>query len=154
MTDDFIDSMFADLDDFYPGSKRKRKEAPKKEEVTSIAWDLNPTKRTLPNGKDVEMFTIGALANALNRPIITLRKWIKEGHLPSSPYRLPTTKNRYGGDHQGKRLYSRAMVEAAIELFAHAGVLTTKRIDWSKHKGLSNDLLSTWNKIRENETTI
>ena len=45
MTDDFIDNMFADLDDFYPGSKRKRKEAPKKEEVTSIAWDLNPTKR-------------------------------------------------------------------------------------------------------------
>ena len=87
MTEDFIDKAFADLDEYYPGSKKKRKAVVKKEPevVVSPNWDSRPTKRTLPNGTDVDMFTIGALAAALGRPIITIRSWIKEGYLPSAP---------------------------------------------------------------------
>ena len=154
MVDDFIENSFADLDTFYPGSKRKRKE--KVEKVSSVVldsnWDSKPYKKTLPNGRDLEMFTIGALAAALGRPVITIRAWLKEGYLPASPYRLPTKKNIKGEDHHGRRLYSRAMVEKVLELFASAGLLEVKRIEWSLHRQLSNEIAEAWSQIRANET--
>ena len=154
MSEDFIDKSFADLDEYYPGSKRKRKpivaKSPKAEE--SYTWDAKPYKKTLPNGRDLEMFTIGALATALGRPVITIRAWIKEGYLPASPYRLPTTKNVKGEDHAGRRLYSRAMVEKLIELFTSAGLLDVKRIEWSLHQGLPQKIADAWNQIRAEET--
>lgn len=153
MTEDFIDATFADLDEFYPGSKRKRKPVVKKEPkaVANPNWDAKPRTITMPNGNDMEVFTIGALADALNRPIITVRTWIKDGHIPSAPYRLPSKKNRNGEDHAGKRLYSRAMIEAAVELFSKFDVLDLRRIDWSEYDDLSNELAVRWNEIRMQE---
>jgi len=152
MTDDFIESTFGDL--YYPGSKRKRKPEVIKEPEIKISpnWDTNPKIRTLPNGIDVEMFGIGSLAMALGRPIITIRTWIKEGYLPSAPYRLPATKNKHGENRLGNRLYSRAMIEETIELFSKDGILEIKRIDWSLHRQLSNEIAEAWNKIRAQET--
>jgi hypothetical protein len=154
MTEDFIESMFSDVDQYYPGSKRKRKEKvePKREIEPKDLWDKHPRVITLPNGKGIEMFTIGALAEALGRPIITIRSWIKEGHLPASPYRLPASKNANGELRQGNRLYSRTMVEKAIEMFEKAGLLYVKRIDWPAHKQLSAELAEAWSNIRADET--
>lgn len=152
MSNDYIENSFAELDNYYPGSKRKRREPPKPEVQPEVDWDSKSYKKTLPNGKDVEMFTIGALASALGRPLITVRAWIKEGYLPASPYRLPTKKNVKGEDHLGRRLYSRPMIEAAVELFGKAGLLHTKRIEWSLHRQLSIDIAEAWSKIRAEET--
>ena len=154
MTEDFIESMFSDVDPYYPGSKRKRKDKvePKREVEPETSWDKNPRLTTLPNGKDVEMFTIGALAEALGRPIITIRSWIKEGYLPASPYRLPAKKTASGELHQGNRLYSRAMVDKVLELFGKAGLLYVKRIDWPTHRQLSNEIAEAWGQIRADET--
>lgn len=149
---DYIENSFADLDNFYPGSKRKRREPPKPEVKPEADWDTKSYTKTLPNGKDVEMFTIGALASALGRPLITVRAWIKEGYLPASPYRLPTKKNVNGEDHMGRRLYSRPMIESAVELFDKAGLLYKKRIDWSLHQRLSQDIAEAWSNIRAKET--
>lgn len=154
MSSDFIEESFAGLDDYYPGSKRKRKPLVQKEpEVTpDLNWDARPFKKTLPNGKDIEMFTIGALASAVGRPVITIRTWIKEGHIPPSPYRLPDTVDKYGKSRAGRRMWSRAMIESLIELFGKSGLLTVKRIDWSLHRQLSSEIAETWTKIRANET--
>lgn len=152
MNEDYIENSFADLDPFYPGSKRKRREPPKPEVIPDLNWDAKPYKKTLPNGNDIEMFTIGALANALGRPLITVRAWIKEGYLPASPYRLPTKKNVNGEDHLGRRLYSRPMIESAVELFGKYGLLHTKRIEWSNYQQLSVDIAEAWNQIRAKET--
>jgi hypothetical protein len=151
---DEIDRLFEELDTYYPGSKRKRKEKVVKESETDpdAAWDVKPIKKKLPNGNEVELFSIGALANALGRPVITIRTWIKEGYLPASPYRLPAKKNKNGEDHQGRRLYSRAMVEKTVSLFHSAGLLHTKRVEWSVHRQLSNEIAEAWNQIRADET--
>jgi hypothetical protein len=153
MTDDLIDSTFADLDSYYPGSKRKRKPvtAKKPEIETDTNWDSRPVKKTLPNGRDLEMFTIGALAAAVGRPIVSIRAWIKEGYLPASPYRLPTKKDVNGKDHAGRRLYSRAMVEKLVEILDKAGLLQTKRIEWPLHRQVSLDIAEAWSQIRANE---
>lgn len=149
---DEIDRLFEELDTYYPGSKRKRKEKVIKEADPEAAWDSKPIKKKLPNGNEVELFTIGAMANALGRPVITIRTWIKEGYLPASPYRLPAKKNKNGEDHQGRRLYSRAMVEKTVSLFHLAGLLHTKRVEWSVHRQLSNEIAEAWNQIRADET--
>ena len=154
MTDDLIDSMFSDVDQYYPGSKRKRKPvvAKKPEVELDLNWDAKPIKKTLPNGRDLEMFTIGAIAAALGRPVITMRAWIKEGYLPAAPYRLPSTKNVNGKEHQGRRLYSRAMVERVVEILRTAGLLEVKRIEWSLHRQVSIDIAEAWTQIRADET--
>ena len=46
---DKIDAMFSDLDVYYPGSKRKRKE-PIEQPVLDTSWENDYTERTLPNG--------------------------------------------------------------------------------------------------------
>ena len=156
MSDDLIESTFSDLDEFYPGSKRKRKVTePKKREIEPLqGWDSKPYVKTLPNGRDVEMFTIGALAQALGRPVITIRTWIKEGYLPASPYRLPVKKNVRGEDQMGRRLYSRSMIETVIEYFGKAGLLHIKRIEWTEHRKLTNEIAEAWDKIRATETKL
>lgn len=146
--------MFSDVDQYYPGSKRKRKPvvAKKPEVELDLNWDAKPIKKTLPNGRDLEMFTIGAIAAALGRPVITMRAWIKEGYLPAAPYRLPSTKNVNGKEHQGRRLYSRAMVERVVEILRTAGLLEVKRIEWSLHRQVSIDIAEAWTQIRADET--
>jgi len=155
MTDDYIENAFADLDVFYPGSKRKRRESatPKTvEHVQTQGWDAKPQVKTLPNGRDVELFTVGALAQALGRPFVSIRVWNEKGYLPKAPYRLPTKKNVHGEDHKGRRLYSRAMIETAVDLFTKAGLLNVKRIDWSAHRNLSIEIAEAWSQILAIET--
>jgi len=69
---DFIDDMFGELDVYYPGSKRKRKE-PVEKPVLDTSWEKDSFEKTLPNGRQLEFYTIGSLAKALNRTIPTLR---------------------------------------------------------------------------------
>ena len=154
MTDDLIAATFADLDAYYPNSRIKRKVIePKPPEISpNPTWDSRPYKKILPNGKAVEMFTIGAVAAAMGRPVITIRVWENEGYLPASPYRLPAKKNAKGEDQKGRRLYSRSMVEKLIELFDSAGLLHVKRVEWSLHRQLSIEIAEAWSKIRADET--
>lgn len=154
MSDDFIENSFADLDAYYPGSKRKRKAPVQKEPEVQIDknWDAKPYSKTLPNGTDIDMFTIGALAAAVGRPVITIRTWIKEGYLPASPYRLPDTVDKYGKTNFGRRMWSRAMIESLIEKLDRAGLLYVKRIEWPDHRNLSKEIAEAWTQIRANET--
>lgn len=151
---DLIDSTFSDLDDFYPGSKRKRKQKVQKEPEVKpdLTWDAHPFKKPLPNGKELEMFTIGALAMAVGRPVASIRVWIKEGYIPQSPYRLPTKPDRNGKAMAGRRLWSRAMIQSLVEMLDKAGLLHVRRIEWPLHSQLTIEIAEAWNKIRADET--
>jgi len=153
MTEDFIEQALSTLDEYYPGSKRKRKEKPVVKEVeVPVGWDSRPYTKTMPNGKDIEMFTLGALAHALGRPLITLRVWMKEGYLPRAPYRLPDTVGKDGVARKGRRLYSRRMIEAAVEIFNSNGLFGVSRVEWSLFRHVPEELDEAWNKIRAEET--
>ena len=45
------------------------------------------------------------------------------------------------------------MIEAAVEVFGKAGLLTKGRVDWSTHRHLTREIDEAWSKIRANETT-
>jgi hypothetical protein len=148
--EDFIDEMFSAVDSYYPGSKRKRRETETKTQVDIVekTWDARPYVKTLPSGEDVEFFTLGALADALGRPIVTLRDWMKKGHIPNAPYRLPAKEDKHGDVRKGRRLYSRDMIEATVEIFDKAGLLHLTKIEWSNHRQVSQDIAEAWDKLR------
>lgn len=65
------------------------------------------------NGEDIEMFTIGEAARALNRTASTLRMWEHQGWIPTTNYRTsaprkPQLPNKIP---KGRRLYTRKQVE-------------------------------------------
>jgi len=147
---DEVDKLFESLDDYYPGSKRKRRapdpKAKPRKVSTPEAWDSEPQVKTLPNGKVLELFSAGSLGLALNRPLVTLRLWERKGYIPRAPYRLKSMIVN-GVKKPGWRMYSRAIVEATIESFQSRGLLEAPRVDWNRHHDLSIELMEKWTKI-------
>jgi hypothetical protein len=146
---------FAEEFENYPGSKKKRRpvnaEVAKRRATSEATWDAHPIEKTLPNGRTVEMFTAGSLATALGRPLVTVRLWERKGYIPIAPYRMRDVIVR-GEKKPGKRLYSRALIEAAIEAFSSRGLLMKRRIDWAEHRDLSIALVEKWTYIHLQET--
>lgn len=153
---DEVDKLFSDLDEYYPGSKRKRREPnpnaiPAKQ--LSTAWDSEPQLKTLPNGKSIELFSAGALSLALNRPLVTLRLWERKGYIPRAPYRLKSVVVD-GVKKPGWRMYSRAIIETTIESFQSRELLGAPRVDWNRYPDLSIELMEKWSKIHSQETAV
>ena len=151
MTKDLVDDIFSGADAFYPGSKRKRRVLTERPKVEKKPWDNRPIKKTLPNGTDVNMYTIGALATALERPIITIRSWIAEGYIPAAPYRLPDKVDKTGNKRKGRRLYTGPMIESAVGIFSKHGLITSKRVEWSTNRHIFNEIDEAWKLIRAQE---
>lgn len=152
-----IAALFEGLDEFYPGSKTKRRGPETSPAKTSRSgngpekWDDRPYVKYI-NGRERETFTLGALAAALDRPIVTVRLWTKKGYIPQAPYRLPTQTLENGRTQQGRRLYTRAMIEATVKAFHDHGVLNKLRVEWSEHRALSIELFETWTRIYNEES--
>ena len=150
---DEIEKAFADLE-YIPGSKKKRKESDKKvsrrKPDESNGWDESPIVKTL-GGQETEVFTIGALAHALEKSIVSVRLWERKGYIPRAPYRL-RSKTLKGQKTGGNRVYTRALIESAIEEFSKRGLLGTARVEWSMHEDLTEALVSRWKEITEIES--
>ena len=154
MSLDPVDRLFAELDDYYPGSKKKRRslnpQDKKKKVKEEGSWDSNPQVKTLPNKNVVELFSAGDFSRALGRPLVTVRLWERKGYIPRAPYRLKSPVVD-GVKKPGWRMYSRAMVEATLEAFKARGLMELPRIDWNRHTSLSIELMETWKKIHDQE---
>ncbi len=147
---DLVAEMFGDREEFYPGSKRKRRPEPEPQEISGEMWRENYTVKKI-GGQDRRFFPIGALADALHVSVETIRHWVKKGYIPNAPYRLPTSIV-HGQKHQGRRLYTEPMIDAAVKTFASRGLLDAQRIEWKKHHDLTIELHETWNRIHREET--
>jgi len=150
---DPIDEMFGKLDQYYPGSKRKVKnlDKPKKAVKETETWESKVQVKKLPNGNTVELFPAGSLSIALGRPLVTLRLWERKGYIPRAPYRLKAMTIN-GKKVPGWRMYSRDMIESAIQSFRSRDLLQAPRIDWNRHTDLSIELIDSWTKIHQKET--
>jgi hypothetical protein len=73
----------------------------------------------LVNGQPQELYPLGAVARALNRQPVTVRKWESEGVIPRSPFILPSR------DPRGqRRLYSKEHIMALRRAADEEGLLT------------------------------
>lgn len=132
-----------------PGSRHARREdTPDAQKKRARAfgetngWDEDPTIRTL-NGIETELFTVGALAKALEKSIVTIRLWEKNGYIPIAPYRL-RSKELNGQKVQGNRVYTRALIEIAVEEFEKRGLIGSARVEWKQLSDLTDVLVYRW----------
>lgn len=158
MNEEDFAAAIAELDEFIPGSKQRRTQAPARPAAdiyNAVNWDNRVYVKQV-GGKSVELFAIGALAAALNRPLVTVRLWTRQGRLPQAIYRLPTRQVPvYGPDgkvishkeQKGRRLYTRAQIEAVIRIAAEHSILHTKRIDWDQHKDFGLQVADAWQRL-------
>lgn len=150
---DEIDKAFADLE-YIPGSKKKRRDpdpkVSRRKAGESNGWDENPIIKTL-GGVETEVFSISALAHALEKTIVTIRLWERKGYIPRAPYRL-RSKTLKGAKTGGNRVYTRALIEATIEEFSRRGLLGTARVEWNQHEDLTDVLVKRWKEITSTES--
>lgn len=146
-TDDILKA-FEGLDRA-PGSKQKRREPTSLSEKRrnkilgeSNGWDANPIIKVV-QGVETELFTISALAEALEKKVVTIRLWEKNGYIPGAPYRL-RSKSLNGEKVNGNRVYKRELIEIAIEEFQRRGLLGSARVEWNKHRDLTEAIVRRW----------
>jgi hypothetical protein len=132
-----------------PGSKKERRKPSELSEKRrkqasgeSNGWDANPIIKNL-KGVETEVFTIKALADALEKQVVTIRLWEKKGYIPIAPYRL-RSKSLNGKKVNGNRVYTRELIEIAIEEFAKRNLLGTARVEWKKLHDLTEVLVQRW----------
>jgi len=151
--DDDILKAFAGLDN-KPGSKQKRRDpnpqVESRRKSVADGWDAKPIIKVW-GGVEMEVFTIGSLALALQKEIVTIRLWERKGYIPRAPYRL-RSKTLKGQKTGGNRVYTRALIEAAIEEFSKRGLLGAARIEWGQHEDLTDALVKRWRDITEAES--
>ena len=138
-----------------PGSKQTRREvtevaSKRKSKILgeSNGWDSNPIIKIV-KGVETELFTISALAQALEKQVVTIRLWEKKGYLPGAPYRL-RSKSLNGKKVNGNRVYTRPLIEIAVQEFSRRGLLGSARIEWSKNQSLTDDIVKRWKQQTEN----
>jgi hypothetical protein len=150
---DEIEKAFADLE-YIPGSKQKRRDldpkVSRRKSGESNGWDANPIIKTL-GGVETEVFTIGALAQALEKSIVSVRLWERKGYIPRAPYRL-RSKTLKGQKTGGNRVYTRALIETTLEEFSKRGLLGTARVEWNQHEDLTEALVKRWRDITSTES--
>ena len=138
-----IDEVFGDL---YPGSKRRRRQpVARPAQEYEPAWDASPTIK-IYQGEETEFFNLGHLAAALGKKPVSVRLWERKGYLPAAPFRLPGYVNNQGKEVPGRRLYSRELIDIAVEEFRERGLLHKRRVDWNKHPDLPIAIAERWKK--------
>lgn len=142
-----IDLIFDDL--YYPGSKQKRRPAPEPTDGEA-GWDATPIIK-VHNGIETEFFLPGALAKALGKSTVTIRTWERRGYIPRAPYRLPGYTDARGNKKPGKRVYTRPLIDIAVEEFAARNLLGAARVEWKLHDDLTIALVERWNTALEKE---
>jgi hypothetical protein len=126
---------------YYPGSRvplPSGKETKPTKEVTPQTWDSRPVWKVISSVK-TEFFTIGAVCAALGRPPVTIRLWVKHGHIPDATFRLPDKSGI-----RGRRLYTRKQVEAIIQTAEDHGILGSTRVNWTQHQTFAADVRKAW----------
>lgn len=146
----FIDESFGDHkkespseEDFYPGSRRKRRE--KKADVEFIPDDWHDDYvLKMVRGTETPLFPVGALATALGVSVPSVRRWSSQGRIPMAPYRLESNMIINGKKVAGRRYYTKAMIDAVVEVFAANGVLGSKRIEWDEYPDIPIEIHDKW----------
>lgn len=104
----------AEQPDTYPGSKQKRRAVAGPKDT----WAKLPHVELTLRGVLTRFYTVGVLADALERKPPAVRKWERLGYIPETPYRSPgRTKNGQ------RRLYTRAQIEGLVELAREEGLV-------------------------------
>lgn len=100
----------------FPGKTPPRNRGNNAQAVHS--WlDTLPFQEYLVGGVPKRFYTIGALAQALNRKPVTIRSWESKGWIPPASFRTPPPKSSQLPERpsKGRRLYSESQIVFLVE---------------------------------------
>jgi hypothetical protein len=145
---DLFDEVFGNADssaveEFYPGSRRKRRDELPVVEFVANPWRENYTVKMI-NGVETRTYTIGALAEALGVSVPTLRLWARDGRIPDAPYRLASKMVVHGKDVAGRRLYTEELIDIVVKIFEAHGLLGKRRIIWDDYETVPQQIAREW----------
>lgn len=145
---DYIDELFGDKpkapeEDFYPGSRRKRREKKETVEFVPDDWENNYVSKTV-RGTELRLYPVGALATALGVSVPSVRRWSDQGHIPLAPYRLASNMVINNQKVAGRRYYTKGMIDAVVEVFATHKVLGSQRIAWDEYPDIPIEIHDKW----------
>jgi len=111
--------MTSHFPEFFPGSRHPIPRNTVKatpQGLQESTWDAKPLRYKV-GGVEKEFFTIGQLAEALNRKAVSIRRWEKEGIIPKPSFNKPSN------DPRGRRrLYTREQVEGVVQIAKDEGI--------------------------------
>lgn len=117
--------LFGDLPDF-PGSRVPKNRPGTKKVYNELDDRYNGAvaKTYIINGEKKTFFTVGGLAQALNRKSVTIRMWENRGWIPKPRFRTPTPRGVQFGEKspKGRRLYSLEQVDFLIDAVNQFGL--------------------------------
>lgn len=87
-------------------------------------------------GKQVDMYTIGEIADSLGVTSFNVRKWEREGIIPKAKYKIPTEK-RIG---KGYRVYTKPQVDLIVNTINEYGYSQGVNISHHTIKQMSKEI--------------
>jgi hypothetical protein len=86
------------------------------------AWKADPRlhQEFSYNGEMWKLYTIGALALALGKRPVTIRKWIRQGIIPEAGLKTQSLQGTIGD--AGRRLFTEEQIEAMVRIAKDCGV--------------------------------
>ena len=87
----------------------------------------------------------------MDKSLVTVRLWERKGYIPRAPYRL-RSKTVKGQKTGGNRVYTRALIESAVDEFSRRGLLGSARVEWNQHDDLTDALIKRWTTITQSES--
>lgn len=134
VTDDKLDAVFG-----VQQIAAWREPTPAPPDPQERRWDKRPWFTTV-RGVEREFFWIGALAAAVDRRTVTIRKWETERIIPKPRWRTrPPATALPNKTAQGRRLYTRSQIEGVIAAARAARVYDPRNVsnaDWAEFKRL------------------
>lgn len=114
--------IFESSTEYYPGSKIPIVRSPEPEDLTAPTWDIKANRREVSlKGVKYTLYSIGALAAALNRTPQTIRVWENKRIIPAAT--ITKKSNADKSEHGNRRLYSRKQIEGLIKIAEEEDVL-------------------------------
>ena len=135
----------SDLARFIPGTSIMRPAALPPEDDD---WRNDPFLRrvcrvpTDTGTETVTLYTIGALARALDKSPVTIRKWIRAGVLPDSGMRTQRVLKTLGD--AGRRLWTAEQIEVIARVAREEAVVGDKRVRNFSESNFAGRLRTIW----------
>jgi hypothetical protein len=123
----------------YPGKKKPKNRPLARGEVSAVSHDPLegiPKKSLTIKGEAKDFYTVGGLAQAVERTALTVRKWERNGWIPAPTYRSskPSGHENVNTKQKGYRLYSREQVLLVHKALEINGLLGPRNRSWQEPK--------------------